>query len=423
MDSQSVKFEKNISNKSNFSNSFESLKNFQIENDTNKFNNKSIFLSVINTAFKITKILFFIIVPVVFLSNSYWVPEGTIAVHSRLGAISKQNNKAIRFPGGPYFAFPYPIDFIQKFPTKIRSVNINKSFFLEKDSLPKTNQNLTNASAFIPGIHGSLITGDKNIVQGKWTIHYRLNVSSSTTNSLYNVKNFVKNIGTIELTDDLIKKLAEKSIIELVAEMAVTDFVAGNFDSKKLQNSIQSQIDLLHSGIAVVNITSSYYGPPRVLEKDFQAATQAENEKGLNIEKAMRYRLTILNEIAGKEWKKILETIEIYENGIKSINSNIVNSTFDKIEKLLSSSGTGGYVASEIDKARTEKTITIEKARSSVLRFQKLYTSYKQNPDICKNQLFQETMLEVLSGPLVKVKYFPANTKFYLNDIEDNRNE
>ncbi|MBN1600831.1 MAG: hypothetical protein JW915_04435 [Chitinispirillaceae bacterium] len=376
----------------------------------------SIFLFVIRAGFRILTVLFFVLGFLFLFSNTYRVSEGMVAIHSRLGKLSGIES-SVKAPGGPYWAFPFPADKIVKLPTAIQKVMINRAFLFE-DSSANLEKAKLRAASFQPGVHGSLITGDKNIVQGTWIVHYRIDFSSDNFQSRTNVIHFIKKIGTIQKSAEIVKVFSEQAIIRAVGAIAVSDFISGKIDHDAVKTRIQQKIDTLELGVRIVSLSASRYGPPAVLESDFQAATQAESEKALQIEKAIRYRTTTLNEVAGEQWENLLNEITMYEQAITSNNPEQQKSTHQTIENILSSSTIGGYVATQLERARTEKTKTIEKARSSVSRFTELYDAYHRDPHILKNQLFQDVLEEVFSGPFVKVYWLPPGQQIYLGALD-----
>jgi regulator of protease activity HflC (stomatin/prohibitin superfamily) len=377
-----------------------------------------LFSFTVKTGFNTLLLLFLILGIVFILSNSYWVPEGTVAVHCRFGAFSGAENKAIKAPGGPYFALPFPADKVIKLTTSIQHVLVDRAFMLEQSTDKKPDSIRLKTDFFKPGVHGSLITGDKNLVQGTWVVHYRIDFSPANQESALNVALFVKNIGTIEKANEIIRVLSEQAIIKVVGGTSVADFIAGHIDHDAIKSAIQKRADLLGTGLSIISVTATHYNPPATLENDFQAATQAESEKALQIERAMRYRVTTLSETAGERWEELLTVIGAYESAVESGDLNTQNNTFKKVEELLLSGQTGGNIASQIDKARTDKTNTIEKSRSAMSRFSELLPAYKCDAHVLKNQLFQDVLLEVWAGPLVKVRWFPAGTRLYLNDLD-----
>jgi|GEM_PF-6531940 len=364
-------------------------------------------------AWKIISALLVVITIAFPFSNCYWVPEGMVAVQSFFGILSSPE-KSVRLPGGPYFAPPFPAGKVTRYPTVIRRIDISRAFST-KDMRNDGDDSATvprAPGAFVPGVHGSIITGDKNIVEGAWTVNYRITSSSNGRSCRSGVLLFAGNIGSMEKADRLVAVFAERAIVEVAAGMPVSDFVAGHIDNGAIKKIIQQQMDSAGSGITVDGVSASYYGPPTLLENDFQAAAQAESEKALQIEKAIRYRTTTLNEVAGNQWHHLLETINASETGAAKGSSQ-------EARVMLEDGSVEGVAGTIIENARTHKTETIEKSRWAASRFNELFRAYRRDPHVCTNQLFQDALHEVLTGPLVKVKWVLPGQRLYIGDIEE----
>ncbi|MBD3346872.1 MAG: hypothetical protein GF401_17595 [Chitinivibrionales bacterium] len=373
--------------------------------------------TALKTGFNILKILIVVLGIAFVLSNVSWVPEGFVAVHTRSGKIPENGNPVLH-PGGPYFAFPQPIDNIIQIPTTIQSCIINKAFWIENESTnPDSFENDNRAvSEFLrPGEDGFLITADKNVVQGIWIVYYQVDSSPRNIPQEKRILSFLKNMGTLENAGSIIRTIAQEAILSVVAQTTVSDFVAGKIDNDAITERIQKKLNNLQAGIRVTNVSSSRYSVPRTLVKDFQAVNESESEKALNIEKAIRYRVSTLSEIAGEDWEVVLEEVTEFEQAAESGNQELEKRAYSSVEELMLSGAIGGTVAQQLDEARTWKTATIEESRASAERFNKLLPSYRKNPEIMKNQLFTDVLKQIWSSRTVSSLYVPSSKQLYLN--------
>jgi regulator of protease activity HflC (stomatin/prohibitin superfamily) len=379
---------------------------------------KESLIFVAKTGYQLLRIAFIFLLIIFLIGNSYWIPEGYIAIQTRFGSFVENNDEIVKGPGGPYFALPYPIDKVIKVPTSIQTISINDAFITEMNQ--KVNKTTVSQNTINSNVTGLLITGDKNLVQGTWEINYRIEYSPEKNKSLVKLESFVKNTGTMDNANRIIKKISEQAIIKVVAGTTVSDFVTGRINLNLISELIQKMADSLHSGITVMNVSASHYGPPSILVNDFQAANQAESEKALQIENAIRYRMTTLSEAAGENWEELLNAIDNYQSSKPSYSECKTDSSMlNKVNEILFSGRIGGIVALQIDSARIDKTRIIEKSRSFESQFKKLLPAYRLDPRIVKNQLFQDVMLEVLSGPLVKVRWLPSGARLYMSDLKN----
>lgn len=356
-------------------------------------------------------------------SNIYWVPEGSIAVHSRFGTlVGEKSGKPVRTPGGPYFAFPFPIDKIVRYPTSMQQVDLTRAFWLQGDETGARGSAALRGESFRPGVHGSLITGDKNLVQGTWTVRYQIDYSSRSKSQSRNVIAFARNLGSLQRAEEIIQILAQEAILAEVARTTVADFVAGRVNHEAIRIALQDKMTFLESGVRITGVSASRYHPPDGLADDFQAVTQAESEKGLEIEKAVRYRISTLSEVAGDQWEYLLQLLNEHQLTSEQPESHAQDAAFARVESLMVSGVLGGEVAQLVDNARTDKTGTIQRARARASRFTQLLPSYRRDPRVLKEQLRQDVLTELYSDPTSRVLLSPSSARLLLN-TQTNQNQ
>jgi regulator of protease activity HflC (stomatin/prohibitin superfamily) len=371
----------------------------------------------LKTGFFILKFLIIVLGVAFLFSNIFWVPEGFVAVQTRFGSFVGPSGKQVIKPGGPYFALPLPIDNVVLIPTTIQRCSVDKAFWLENvhsepDSIRLENR--PGSQSLIPGEDGSLITADKNIVQGIWRAYFQLkHYSNSNTDN--HVLNFLLNTGTMERADSIVKQLLQEAIVFEVAGISLGDFVAGRINHKAIAERVRKKLSKLESGVHLTTVSTSRYSVPRILQKEFQLVTEAESDRALRIEKAVRYRVSTLSEIAGEEWETLLLNVTEFEMAVENGDSLAEQKLQGTIENMLISGQIGGSFAQKFDNARSIRTSTIEKARASAERFRQLLPSYRKNPYILKNQLLQDALEYIWSSGSVSTQYVPAGKKIYLN--------
>jgi regulator of protease activity HflC (stomatin/prohibitin superfamily) len=347
-----------------------------------------------------------VLVVLFLLSNLYWVPEGYIAVQSRWGRLSGNAGTTVRGPGGPYLAAPPPVGRVLRIPTTAQTVPVNKAFMFEGPETDGVRKRTHAPGAFRPGLEGSLITGDRNIVQGTWMVHYRIDYLPQTPGQTEGALRFVRNVGTVERAGEIVLQATEAAIVAVVAGIPVADFVAGRIDAFHVKSLVQQTVDSL--GLVITNISTSGYQVPRVVAPAFQAVNSAESEKALDMEKAVRYRVSKLSEAAGNDWELLLKLIDRYEDTVKHQQKARIDSILNKIEELLLSGSVGGFAAQTLSMARTDKTRTIERARAHAARFVKLGSSNDQAPEVLRNELLQDALTRILSDRSVTTHMVPS---------------
>lgn len=366
----------------------------------------------LNVGFRVLRILMAGLAAVFCFSNIYWVPEGSVAVQTRLGKIVGEKETALRPPGGPYLAFPYPLDQIVRMPTGIQKIAVHNAFWSETDEIQPAVDDRPETESLRPGVHGSLLTADKNIVQGTWIVHYKLDTGGDTRSA---ATDFVRHVGSMERAARIVRRSAQSAIVKVVAQTDVANFVAGHIDNQAIRNLIATRLDRLHAGLTVTGVTASRYAVPRMLMADFQAVNQAESQKALSIEKASRQRVSILNELAGSGWQELLEAIETHERSLEKGDRPAEEAAFGTARDILLAGDVGGAVGQMLDEAKSEKTATIQRARAATARFNELLPSFKKNPDVLQTQLIQDTVRKIWSAISVDAIYVPPGQKLVLD--------
>lgn len=372
--------------------------------------------------FRILRVLAAVLGAAFLFSNIYWVPEGGVAVHTRMGApLAGASGSAVRRPGGPYFALPFPIDRVLRYPTSMQQVAVENAFWLEGDETADAGGAVIRGESLRPGVHGSLITGDKNLVQGKWVVRYGLDYSARLPGADRRVLSFAAAVGTMAGARKLVRVLAEEAIVTVVAATSVADFVAGRIDHERIRRALQAKVDALGAGLKITGVSASTYQPPFALAGDFHAVTKAESEKALEIEKAVRYRISTLSETAGEHWETLLEKINAYELTQSGGDPDARDTVVAQIERLMLSGTLGGNVAQSLDGARSDKTRTIERAQAGVSRFNELLAAHRRDSVVLRETLRQEVLLRLFADPTAVVRFVPPAARLYLDaDLDSN---
>lgn len=369
----------------------------------------------LNVGFRVMKLLMIGLGIVFLFSNLYWVPEGSVAVQSRFGDIVGNGGGAVRQPGGPYLAFPYPMDTVVRIPTTIQKVTLSKAFWSEAETIDPTVDDRPETQSLRPGIHGSLVTADKNLVQGIWAIHYKLGTDSVDAVRGSSVMDYIRNVGSQQRAEALILRLAEGAVVRVVARTDVARIVAGRIGNREIKRLIIADLKRLRAGITITNVSTSQYAVPKVLEVDFEAVNQAESQKALAIEKASRHRVSTLNELAGGGWRELLDAIHAYETAMRREDIDEERRAFEAAKDLFDSAQAGGAVKQLLDEARSEKTATIQRARASAARFNQLLPAYEANSRMVKRQLIEDTINRVWSDIGVEALYVPKGQRLFLD--------
>ncbi len=392
------------------------LHTIEVEDNTSSLDALNISL---RRGFNVLKLLMIILAVIFLFSNIFWVDEGFVAVQTRFGRIVDRNSSCVTRPGGPYFALPAPMDRVLKLPTTLRKVDINNAFWLEegieKEFLPQSGANGQDyrnpGDTLVPGYDGSLITADKNVVQGQWAVNYQLDCCAGDSKDNDMLRDFVNNVGTMNNADQLVRKIIIESLVKVVAQTTVDDFIRGKINYTQLAKYAQAKLDRLNTGIILRSITGKKYTVALCLQDDFRAVNLAQSEKAEQIESAKRYRSRILNETAGAGYETLIGAIYRYEAAVTTHDKQKIAKASKVLSRMLRSNVVGGRISETFSRGISYKTQVVESTRGASQRFELMLSEYNAHPVIFRNRLVQDALQSVFSGHIKTFYLPPSNGK------------
>lgn len=339
----------------------------------------------------------------VLASGTYWVDEGTVAVQVRFGSILPRG--AVQ-PGGPYLAFPDPIDRVIHVPTSFQRIALKDSFWCGNFNRP----------GLVPGQDGSLITSDLNIVHGRWEVVFRVPPEGDWA------LKFVRSIGSMEGAHELVRSVVEQTIVSLVARTSVDDYTRGNLDDSSIVAVSQGLLDELGCGLEILDVSRS--SPPQFpfqVMDSFMAVNEAESEKLRSIENAWRERENLLNDCAGIAYRDLVESIDALERERIVGSEEGKEALLGRIRGILDGDDIGGRASVMMQEARLYRTEVVEDLRGKAERFERLLPVWISDRESLHGRLFWEVWQDVLSGN-VNSYYLPVGKKTIYLHLQDSLN-
>ncbi len=334
-------------------------------------------------------------------SGTYWVDEGTVAIQVRLGRLMMEDGGVV-YPGGPYLAFPEPIDKVIHVPTAFQRISLDDSFWCSRMSRP----------GLVPGEDGSLITGDLNIVHGRWEVVFRVSPEGDRP------IRFVRTLGYMDDAYRIVRSVVEQAIVYSVAITPVDDYTKGKMDDSSIIAISQGLLDNLDCGLEIVDISRS--SPPQFpfqVMDAFMAVNEAESEKLKAIENAWKERENLLNDCAGMAYRDLVESMGLIDpSGKVGSKANL-----DKVREILDGGDLGGKAAVMIQEARLYRTEVVERIRARSERFDRLLPVWLSDGKSLQDRLFWEMWQNVLSGN-INVYYLPEGKKTIYLHLQDSLN-
>ncbi len=377
-------------------------------------------------------------------TGCYTVQPQEVGIRLFMGRIVGADNlEQIVPPGGPYFAAPYPIMQVLKVPTTSRNVRLTESFWFQR-AAPTVGMTASEQQQFAgpidPQYHGSLLTGDANIVHAQWVVTYVVADPVSFVRHIPPAETDGDGAGRIgfdpsdtqqllRAADRLIARVGEQAIIFTVAQVTADQvhkgLGPGDFDVAR--RHMQQTLDHLHSGLRVENVSATEIRFPLTVRDAFDAVTRAESDRARQIEDAQRERATILGGTAGEAFAPLLRLVESYATAT-SLNDQ---QELDRIKRELDRAfatltipddqgravRVGGQVAEKLNEALVYRTQVAQRTESQAAYFLTLKQQYDVNPRVVLDRLWQDAAQAALTDD-TEVLFVPPGWQPY---VEVNR--
>ncbi|MBX2851818.1 MAG: hypothetical protein KTR15_08750 [Phycisphaeraceae bacterium] len=397
----------------------------------------------LSVSFRVLKVGMVLLMVVYAFSGVFRVQGDDIAVRYRFG------NEIGTYTQGWHFGLPFPIEQTVTVPGTTQSLQLNESFWYDnpddRDPEQLANQPLN------PLNDSFLITGDTNVIHVQFGVNYVVDPDR--------VDDYLRNVGSIEKANALIKTAAERGMIHYVASATIDNIITrGTFETKTIAAYTQEILDDLKAGINIqqVLIEGNNQSMPNQVRQAYTNVTNAQSEKARTIQQARQQYNQILGKTAGGAHTDLLTMIRAYEwaladedgalakqlrgtinasfRGLRLPDSDTLSAitTYQQASadaagnddpaaktqaeqaatalakqlSIASDDFTGraiaGQIASAISEANANRFQISNKAEQDYNRYAKDLATYRKIPRLLAATRLQETLEKVLSDTLVK---------------------
>jgi regulator of protease activity HflC (stomatin/prohibitin superfamily) len=297
-------------------------------------------------------------------SGIFFVREHEEAMLFRFGKLVKKNNQELLTSGHWYWAWPYPIDRVQRISAQRSATVVTKQFWVKGDP----NQQMAGSpeeSALIPGQDGYLVTGDANIMHMLWSVTYRVPNAKTYYLNLYQDPETLpgeqpkRKRGAEAIIEDLLSNAVVQEVANWKVEDVLTisrrqgDEVREGLDVAVRQR-LQKIIDKLDLGIELQQVSVINPQPPMATQNAFREVVDASQDYQTELEKAQAYASRKEAEVLGQSAKIQAE-------------------------------------------ARAYKTRIVETVKANSEYFLKVLDEHRQNPETMLFSLYTDTLRDVLN--------------------------
>ncbi len=361
-------------------------------------------------SFMILKVIMFFMLIFYASTGVFTVKPQQQVVRLQFGKIVGENEGLVYNPGW-YVGWPYPVEEKVYVPTTQRSVNILDTFWYEPGAAGSNRP----GQPLNPEKDGSLLTGDANIVHGRFTVYYTVN----------NVIDFVKNVGQVKpgdprypvgtetypmmFADDLVANVAEQGIVYATARMNADDFIKGEFGRSAAIQRMQDALDGLEAGIKIDRLAVDKSEAPLAVQPAYNSVTNAESERSQKINAARQQRTNLLTTAAGEAHDALFTLVREYELA-QSANDTAaaealsakIDTAFDQLRMPaeLGGAAIGGDASRLISEANTYRTETVERVKSEADSFRTLLSKYRESPGLFASRAWQQAREEIFTGDI-----------------------
>ena len=338
-------------------------------------------------------LIVFIFVYLVF-SGVFYVREHEEAMLFRFGALQAKGDKEILSRGKLYWAFPYPIDRVERVPAQ-RSVTITSAQYWplsNPNRLESTDPGAIpegDGAVLRPGAGGYLLTGDANIMHMVWAVRYRVANARKYYLRLYHesdkqyAERREEHQGRDRGAEAIIEDILSEAVLAEVATWPVEDVLVlsraeGNSrERQSLASGVEKRIlNLVDSagvdlGISVDEVNLVEVHPPLATQNAFREVVDAAHD----------YRAEIA-------------TAEAYERRV-----------------VPEAEGRASTIRAEAEAYRTR---VVESVKAEKAYFETVYAEYEKNPDTMLVALYTDAVRDILSR---------VETKYVIHARSDGRQE
>lgn len=366
--------------------------------------------------FNVLRVIMIVLLVAYFASGWFQVKPGDQGLIVRFGAL-RENPKTGTpiFEQGWHFALPDPFDTKIPVPGQFYTLRLDSFLFKRVGTAAQKplgvqplSEILTEKESFEPGEDGYMISGDRNISHGLWSIEFRIEDAAK----------YVRNVGN-RAPDDLepiLQRLMENAVTKAVAGRRIEEVlryarpgeIIGDVVAQEVQKQLSAALARLESGVVISKITSETIEPGRV-RPAFYRVNRAQQEQQRLVTEAQKQRNQLLSEAAGDKarYDALLQVINEYgaaqlqnapETRLKELLADID-------AKLMTSSG---EAQSMLDRARTERDNERESVQREYTEFINFLEAYRKSPQTTRVREWVRMRAEVLGSVQNEIFFLPA---------------
>jgi regulator of protease activity HflC (stomatin/prohibitin superfamily) len=320
---------------------------------------------------------------------------------ARFGKLVTAPDQSYVYEPGWYAAMPEPIDEKILISANVQTLKIDRFCFERSGS--DLQKELSEVKSFKPslqpGTDGAMLTGDRSLAHGIWTVQYRVTDPYA----------YVTSIGDDPRQfDPILERVVSRAIMRTVATKRVETVLYQDQTGVilEVQQKAQAALDRLGVGVQIEKVTADLVEPSTV-RAAYNAVTEAQSELESQIREAEANARETLTKTAGDNYAEILAAITEY--GVEQESGSgpeVLAGLNRRIDALLDQAG--GEVAVALRQARGEAGAIREQIGREYEEFINYLDQYHQQPEVTVTRLWTAMLMDVFSKKRNEIFFVPS---------------
>ncbi|MDP6545911.1 MAG: SPFH domain-containing protein [Phycisphaerae bacterium] len=329
---------------------------------------------------------------------------------------------------GLAFAWPFMIGRVEKIDTSQKEIEINDFWIFEKPeerTTPLIERNVP-LDGLRPGYDGALLTGDQSLYHVRLRCEYQIRSGNNRLDeNIHPAIQYKLNVTDPPAAAKMVRSAVCSAAIHAARQRTIDDLYSnrGNF-AEKVGELAQERLDILRSGMKIVNVSVTDSTWPLQALRDFAAAEAAKRKNKAVTDAARAQASRILQLVAGNTYKQLVgDPIDRKDQDQKDkddgvpydligqyarsratgtgANTDESEAILTRINKVLSR--TEGIARKLIDDAQTKSTEFTEATKRRAGRFTELLPKYNENPEFMLAAEWSKVLSAIFASPTVEV--------------------
>lgn len=352
-----------------------------------------------------------VLVVLFFFSGVQRINEGERGIKVFLGKPTQTNIEP-----GAHITAPYPIGEMIRVGEGAVEIPLGSDFMPTRPGAT-SEQQLINASLnefnsngrLNPASDSMLLTADQNIAHAQFRVNYHRS----------NHRDFVENV-LPESESVMVRLVVRRAVVHTMAETTIDDLLKTSTEAieSRIREAAQSSLDDVDAGITIDRVVLVRKAPPMYLQDRFASVQSAAQSAGEERENALLDRERMLNDVAGRGSRVLIEMINEYERLVELGEEEASEELLVKIDTVMMGGDVewngestlalvSGEVSEILQNAQAQASSRVSRAIADLEQFHAKQSQFEANPMLMVARDWSSAMAEFLNKDFVSTMYLP----------------